>query len=388
MDSKHKRAMYASMWIIVIMIFAAMACNLNKKDGDSESSGVVTPPTITLVNPPTSVPVGELLTIEVEAIDPTGSGVTEVQLMVNSTVVDSKPSQDRTGTTPFRANLSWTPPTGSQGTVTIRAVAARGLVTGRSENLQITILPAGTQLTSTPGTGGTGGSSPTTTSPGFCRARVDVDVLNFRRLPDAGSDDYIIGRFNLNDEPRLTGRLSDNSWYQVTNGSQNGWVFAGLVTLLDCNLNSITVVARPATPTPIPSPTLAPSAEPRPADLFALPISGQVSIQLGDSGTATGTYIIAVQNIGGVDSGQFDVDIILPGGESITKTITNLAPNETVQVSADDSGSQTVTFTQPGTRQLRVLVDFDGDISEIDENNNNASLDIIVEASSNPDQAP
>jgi subtilase family serine protease len=82
------------------------------------------------------------------------------------------------------------------------------------------------------------------------------------------------------------------------------------------------------------------------------------------------------------------VEIILPDGASISKTIANLAPNAQVQVSQDDSGVQSITFTQPGTQRLRVFVDFDGDVAEIDENNNNAALDIIVEAATNPDQSP
>ena len=387
MAVEQKKAVYAGMWFIVIMILVAMACNLNKKDDVNQSANIGDPPSIVIVNPPQTGVAGELLTIQVEATDPSGEGVTQVQLMVDNIVVNSIPSEDRSGTATLNANLTWTPPTGSQGTVTIRAIASRGLVTGRSEDLRVEILPAGSQITQTPGTGGsTGGTSPTS-SPGFCRARVDTQGLRFRSQPDTSNDAYIISSFNLNDEPPIVGRLGDNSWYQVSRGSQQGWVFAGLVTVLDCGNTNIPVRSAPATWTPVPSPTLAPSAAPRPPDLIAL-VAGEVSLKLNSSGTATASYVITVRNIGGSASGEFDVEIILPDGGSISKTIANLEPNAQVQVSSDDSGFQSVTFTQPGTQRLRVFVDFDGAVSEIDENNNNAALDIIVEAADDPDQSP
>jgi hypothetical protein len=216
---------------------------------------------------------------------------------------------------------------------------------------------------------------------------VDTQGLRFRSQPDTSNDAYIISSFNLNEEPQIIGRLGDNSWYQVSRGSQQGWVFAGLVTPLDCGNASIPVRTPPATWTPVPSPTLAPSAAPRPPDLIAL-VAGEVPIKLNSSGTATASYVVTVRNIGGSASGEFNVEIILPDGASISKTIANLAPNAQVQVSQDDSGVQSITFTQPGTQRLRVFVDFDGDVAEIDENNNNAALDIIVEAATNPDQSP
>lgn len=384
------KAVYAGGWFIIIMILAAMACNLNKKDEDSQSADI-TPPTITIVNPPTAGVVGELLTIQVEAVDPSGSGVTEVELVVDNILVNSKQSQDPSGVTPFQANLTWTPPTGTLGTVTIRARASRGILTGESAPIQVNIVAAGTQLTQTPGssdtgTGGTGGGT-SPTGPGYCAARVDTQGLRFRSHPDTSSDAYIISSFNLNDTPPVVGQLSDGSWYQVTKGSQQGWVFGGYVELLDCENTAIPVRAAPATFTPVPSPTLEPSEEPHPADLIAL-IAGNVAIQLDNSGSATASYIITLQNVGGMDSDEFDVEIILPGGNSITKTVTNLGPNEQVQISEDDSGVQAITFTQPGTRQLWVLVDVNGDVDEANENNNNVSLAIIVEAPDDPNQAP
>lgn len=391
MTGEQKKAVTAGVWFIITMLVVAMACNLSKKDEDTTSQvNVGDPPTIRIVNPPQTHAADSPLTIQVEAVDPTGQGVTEVQLLVDNAVKDTKSAQELTGAAPFIANLVWDDiGSGFQGNVRVQVVARRGAATGRSEAIQITILAAGTQVTQTPGSGGgtgTGGTAPTS-GPGYCAARVDTQGLRFRSHPDTSSDDYIISSFNLNDTPQIVGRLGDNSWYQVQRGSQQGWVFGGYVTLLDCGNTTIPVRSAPATFTPVPSPTLAPSEEPRPPDLIAL-VTGNVAIQLDSSGSATAAYTITVQNIGGSDSGEFDVEIILPGGQSITQTISNLVPNQQAQVSEDGSGVQSITFTQPGTRQLRVLVDFDGNVTEINENNNNASLDIIVEAADNPNQSP
>lgn len=366
----------AVMGVVVALVVATLACNLTKDDsaGDSVLTGSNTPPTVAIRNNPTVGAVGQPLTIEVEAVDPTGQGVTRIELKVNDRTVDQKSSPDPNGTTPLVVNLTWTPV--RIGNVSMQVVAWRGSVASVPATMALTVgstLPTGTAASSGSGTNFT----PVAPTLGPCRARVDTDALNFRSIPDASSPDYIIDRFALNEEPLVLGRLADNSWYQVrdTTSTQIGWVSAGYVTLLG-SCASVPVQAPPATSTPAPTNTPAPSASPAPADLVALPIGGAVVVNLDESGTATEDYSLQIQNIGASNSGAFQVQIVLPGGSEIIQDVTNLVPGGTLNVA--QAAYQSITFTAPGTQQISIFVDLNNSVAESNEANNIAQLDITV----------
>ncbi len=373
----NRLAFLALIWLLVIVLLTSLACNLTKEDSSDTSpiSGEGAPPTVFVRSEPSVGSVNQPLVVGVEAVDPTGLGVTQVVMLVNDRPGDQKPSPNPEGTTPFIVNLSWTPV--RAGTYTIRIIAYRRSVASEPAVLNVTV---GTNpVTLTPSSGSGSGFTPSAPTVGPCRVRVDVGTLNFRSAPDASSSDYIIGSFNLNEEPLLIARLSDNSWYQVrdTTSSQIGWISAAYGTVLG-SCGTIPVALPPTTPTPVPTHTLPPAAEPPPSDLVALPISGRVSLQLDASGTVTENYSLMIQNFGGQDSGAFRVQIVLPGGQEIVRDVPNLTVGETFSL-AEGGGQQTITFSSPGIHQIAVFVDFENAVNESNEGNNVTSLEINVE---------
>ncbi len=381
MTGQHSRTFQAAIVLVTLLALASMACNLTKQD-DAQTSSVAdvsTPPSVVIRNAPTTAAIGQPITIEVEATDPSGRGVTRIELKINEITVDQKASPDPNGTTPFLANLTWSPV--RVGNIIVQVVAWRGSVAGQSNTLQLTV--GNTPVATASLVAGGGNVTPVAPTVGPCRARVDVGALNFRSVPDASNDAYIIKAFGLNEEPLIVGRLADSSWYLVqdTTSPQVGWVSAGYVTVLG-TCGSVRVESPPATPTLAPTNTLPPSAEPHPADLVALPISGRVSLQLDQSNAATESYSLMIQNVGGQDSGQFQVQIVLPGGQEVIKTVNNLAAGQTLNVA--DGDQQSVTFTTPGTQRISVHVDFANQVTESNEGNNITLLDITVEAAPAP----
>lgn len=377
MDNRQRHSLYAGIGLLMLLLLASLACNLTKKQsGGGNQITSSTPPTVSIINPPSNATVNQAITIEVESIDPLGQGVTNVELRVNGRPVDSKASPELNGTTPFHVNLSWTPP--RAGSLTVSVVAWRRNVPSAEESF--TLLVGTTAIpTSTPGTGSNTSVTPSAPNQGPCRARVDTQGLRFRSVPDTSSSDTILDSFALNEEPLILGRLADNSWYQVqdTTSPQVGWVSAGYVTVLGVCTN-VPVVSRPATPTVAPTNTAAPSAAPALADLVALPISGRVSVQLDSDGEALELYSLSIQNIGGSDSGAFQVQIVLPGGQEIVRQISNLAAGQILNVA--DAAQQSVVFTSPGTQQISLHVDYLNAVNESNEANNIQQLVINVEA--------
>ncbi|NDJ87346.1 MAG: hypothetical protein GYB66_15815 [Chloroflexi bacterium] len=382
MPEHNQNALRATIGLVLVLLLAGLACNLTREDDNTtQIGGNGSPPEVTILNPPANAVVGEELLLEVEATDPTGQGVTRVEMRVNNRPVDQKSSPEPGGVSPLRVNLTWVP--ARSGNVTIQVFAWRGSVASEPATLELTIGSAALATATSAAAPGTDGElAPPTLGP--CRARVDANALNFRSAPDTSSDDYIIGRFQLNDEPLIRGQLPDGSWYYVQAPSgQLGWVSTAYVTALG-SCGTIPIQQPPATPTPQPTNTLAPSAIPAPADLVALPISGRVSVQINEGGPTTENYSLQVQNAGGQDSGQFQVQIVLPGGEEVIRTIDNLPPGAVISV-GEGGGPQPVTFTSPGTQQLSMHVDFNNNIEESNEGNNIALLDISVDAPPPPD---
>ncbi len=359
--------------LLIILLLASLSCNLSKSDSSGNQIAVDAPLTVAMRPQTTTVAVGQALIVEVEARDPTDIGITRIELLVNGQIVDVKTPAEAADTQAFVANLTWTPGTRSIGAVTLAVRAWRNGTSGSSQTQQVTVTnsPIATSTQA-------GGINYTPSAPTLeaCSVNIDTQGLRLRSVPDTSSDDTIIKNFNLNDKALVLGRLSDSSWYQVQDNAQIGWVFAGYTTLQG-NCGVIQVVSAPTTPTP--APTLTPIVTqpgPTSVDLIALPISGNVSVELDQSGTATHTYSLVIQNIGTGPSGAFQVQVVLPGGEEQIRQVNNLAAGELLTL---DEGAA-VTFNTPGTQQISVNVDFDNRVNETNESNNFALLTVIVSA--------
>lgn len=381
---------YAVPWVLLMLLMTALACNLtpsddNNNNNTSNTSNVSTGnsvPTVTILNPPTTATVNVPLEIQVEARVDSGS-ITSVELYVNQVRVNLTIAS---GANPYNTTLTWTPRI--PGTVTMSVVASSN--TQISSSQEISVVISNTPVTD-PGsgsnnTGGSGGSTsftPNAPDIGPCRALMTV-ALRFRSVPDTSSADTIIRTFNINEEAPIQGRLGDNSWFQVRDNvtGQTGWVFynnsdGDFFTLIGSCI-SVPVLENPVvTQVPIPTSTPAPTISSSPADLVALPISGNTNLQLS-GGVATGSYSLRIQNVGGTNSGPFRVLVVLPGGQEITRDVANLGPNESVSVA--DADQQTVTFSSAGTFQISILADFEDTIPESNEGNNFASISINVTA--------
>ncbi|MBI5930703.1 MAG: SH3 domain-containing protein [Chloroflexi bacterium] len=360
------------------LTLATLACNLSRSDKDKSNNGQAGSgnPTVTILSPApnTSVSRTTAVTLQVKASDPGGSGITRIELLVNNIIVDQKPSASPAGDKELTVNLTWTA-SSVPGTYTLMVRPYRGFTQGLAATLQLNVTDSAVAPTvATSATTGTG-SLPTsipTTDP-TCRARVDINGLRMRSQPDSTRDN-IITEFVVNETPVVLARLADNSWYQVqdTTSPQIGWVASAYVTLTGF-CNNITVLAAPSTPTPTPTTSSQPQTQP--TDLVALSPSGLLQVQLGSNGTATAVYTLLIRNDGGRDSGSFDVLIVLPGGEQLNVPVTNIAPGAAVTV---PSNGLNITFNSPGTQRILYQVDFDNRVTETNEANNLAFLDVTV----------
>lgn len=367
--------------IMVMLLLAMLACNLTSDGDNTNATGgqsSSTNPTVTILSPAanTSVPRSTAVTVQVRASDPNGSGITRVELLVNNIIVDQKPSISPTGDKELTVNLTWTA-SSVPGPYTLLVRPYRGFSQGQATTLQLTVTDSAVAPTvvSTSVTPGSGGSVPTgvpTTDP-ICRARVNVNGLRMRAQPDAVNGS-IITEFVINEAPVVLARLADSSWYQVqdTTSPQIGWVSAAYVTLTGV-CNNIPVLAAPSTPTSAPTATNQPQTQP--ADLVALSPSGLLQIQLDSTGTGTSVYNFLVRNDGGQDSGAFEVSISLPGNEQIMLSVPNLAPGAAVAV---PSQGLNITFSSPGIHRISYQIDFTNRVTEINEGNNIAFLDVTV----------
>ena len=108
-----------------------------------------------------------------------------------------------------------------------------------------------------------------------CRVLVNTP-LNFRTGP--GINYNIISLLATGTVAPITGRVGDNSWYQIRVGVTTGWVSSGYITLYG-NCQNVGIPPIPPTPTPHYTPTLIC----RPAHLTTTP---QPPTQYASTGSA------------------------------------------------------------------------------------------------------
>jgi hypothetical protein len=368
-----------------MLALSSLACNLIQNQQPPE---FVTPtssagaPTVAINSPAngSEVAVGQEVLVQSTAQD--SIGVTRIELRANGFIVNTVPSESTTGDRQFSVIQSWRP--AEAGSATLEVIAYRGSTPSAPAQITVTVRADAGQITATlqPLPGVTQQPPADTT----CRARVEVQGLNFRTGP--ATNYPIINVLTLGNLVDITGRLADNSWWQVRDGLNYGWISSAYTTQAgDCS--AIPIVVPPPSPTPRPAtatPTTPPTSTPVPGsatptftptpqvpDLVVASISGPTVLQLNASGTVGAHYDVRLLNQGTGSSGQFTTSFRQPDGTTVQlPIIVNLAPGQTADLGID------VTFTSSDTFRLEATVDSGAQVAERDEGNNVRTLDVVV----------
>jgi hypothetical protein len=318
----------------------------------------------------------------VNAVATSGEGVTRVQLYANGSPVKTVSSVSPLGDTTLNATLDYTPR--AVGTVNLRVLAFRGAISSDPVDLQVNVTSAGVQPTPLPTSGGGGGSSGggnvVIPPDGVCRVLTNTAV-NFRSAPTTTQQNVILTLPASTLAPVLA-RLPDNTWWKIAYNNQFGWVFGQLVTLTG-NCFSIPVELG-VTPTPTSPPTSttvpptntssAPSATPVPQrpDLLVTNIFGRTTISLS-GGSVTEPYSVTITNAGIGPAGQFSAVMTVNNGPTLDLgTVSGLDRGQSVVLQRD------ITFSAPGTYNIRVDVDPSNTVAETSEVNNRGDITVTV----------
>ena len=340
-------------------------------------------PTVEILSPRESEEkvVNEPVIVSVRVSD--SVGVTSVQLSANGQTVRTQ-AVDTSAAASSQMLLDYTPR--SQGAVALRVVAFRGTVASEPAEVNITVRSTQAQVTATSAPGGPGSGLPNIDpNDPTCRALVNTG-LNFRSGPSTNFN--VIRTLRAGEVLPITGRLPDNSWWQLRSGVTTGWVSASFVTVYGI-CTGIPVVAPPTTPTPTvptatptvatatptitPTPSLTPT--PRLPNLTVTNISGPQNVTIPSGATSvTETYSVNITNEGGPIDTQFsNVARLLPvGTEFDVGVVSNLSAGQTINLSVE------VTFTSPGTFILQITADSDDEIEESNNVDNSGTLNVTV----------
>lgn len=361
--------------VMLVMVMVLSACNL----GNVTVTEIPTPtelipdgpPEISITSPASGdeFVVNEEILVSVTATDQ--AGVTRVQLLANDQIVKSVSSESVSGETTFSAVLDYTPRV--QGSVVLKAIAYRGATASTPDEIQVEIRSSQTQVTSTPVQGS---GVPQIPNDGVCRALVNVSGLNFREGPS--TDDDIIRVLTSGTLAPITGRLGDNSWWELNHNGTTGWVAAEFTTEYGNCLNvPVRQIEEPTeVPTDTPAPTL--TAEPQDDDdeeptegqpnLLVTNIVGETEVDID----STETYTITITNSGTASSGQFLSSVEVEDTEYDLAAVSNLDRGESIALEVE------IEFTEAGDVELIVNVDIEDDVDEISEFDNRGTLDITV----------
>ena len=379
---------YRILLLLMIAVVALSGCNLesddDNTDGEPQVEETFTPvgrPTVSIDAPATGdeFVVNDPVLISVSAAD--SVGVTSVQLFADGQIVRTVSSERATGETQKNVLLDYTPR--SAGEVTLRIIAFRGATSSEPAEIVVNVRTSQAQITSTPQSGGNVPViDPNDTT---CRALVNTG-LNFREGPGTNYD--ILRVLSAGEVIRIIGRLRDSSWWQLSSGSQVGWVSAGFVTTYG-NCTGIAAVSAPASPTPIDQPTQTPTNTPVPTnppaptatqippdpnlDITNIVGPDTVTIPSGES-EVTESYSVNITNRGGGLTGQFaTVARILPGGQEFDVGVSGaLGAGQSVSLTVD------ITFDTSGSFILEFETDSEDAIDEEDETDNSGTLTVTV----------
>jgi hypothetical protein len=375
-----QQAFLALLGLILLLGLTALACNFTSEEEESsvpvsQSNGQIV---VNIISPVerSVFQIRDEVVVQAEVRDPGSGTISRVELFVDNAAQPVSRLVNPAGST---VTFRWTlPPVTGDRTLRVRAYSSDD--DWREDTVQIVV------LSTVPGSGTATSSSGTGLTPiaptydPTCRAHVEVTALNMRNAPNVETGN-IITRLQSGDEPEVVGRLADSSWYQVQDvrSLNRGWISSGsgqYVTLMG-NCGNIPVVSPPTTPTPIPTQT--PTAGLTLPDLVAVQISGPTTVNLGENGRATASYVMVIRNAGQADSGTFRVRMVLPGGLEVFQEVSNLVPGQQIAI---PDGGQTAEFTTPGMVQFFLSVDYLNSVRESDEGNNLQSITVQVLQSS------
>ncbi len=377
--------------VLLMLASAALACNLTAlRAAPTPLITATSPygaPFVAIISPPNASEVARGQEVLIQSTAQDALGVTRVELRVNGYIVNTVAAESASGARQFSVIQSWTPT--SAGTADIEVVAYRASIASSPARLTLYVRESAGQITATAPL--PSGVTPLPPQDLTCRARVEVSGLNFRTGPDTNYP--VLKVLPLGSAPRITGRLADNTWWQVQDGLDLGWVSAGYSTITgDCSQVPVAIppaspTPRPATATPTPLPTstplpgtatLPPTATSSIPDLVISAISGPGVLQLNATGTVGARYTVRVYNQGTGNSGQFTTSFRMPDGTVIQMPIVvNLAPYQAADLPID------VTFAGSDNYRLEATVDSGSQVMEADEGNNIRTLNVVV---TNPPQ--
>jgi len=316
----------------------------------------------------TTVPINQPVIVNATATD--AVGITRVQLLANGAVAKTVSSQTAGGDRNLNVLLDYTPTV--EGALNLQVIAYRGNVVSAPVTVSVNVQRAATATATTRPIVTTGPiinpNDPT------CRVVTDTSV-NLRSGPSTVYT--VLTTLPAGATAPITGRLGDNTWWQVRYGSLTGWVSDAFVTIYGICTN---VIIPPIPPTPTPrftaSPTWTtqpattntptPSVTPGLADLVISNISGATDLVIpGGQTTVTSSYAVTITNTGGRASGQFNnIVTVLPAS-----TVLQLGVVGDLQAGQSVLLNINLTFSA-GSYTLQARADSDAQITEQSEVNN------------------
>lgn len=364
-----------------VAVLLTGACNLSPEEEElptaTPTSQQASKPVVTILQPLSGSEHRVNTELLVSANVRDAVGVTRVTMTSNGAPVKTVSSASPQGDTDKNVVLNYTPLV--VGDVQLQIVAYRGEIASDPATLSVRVVA--TQATPTSGVVVTQGPVIDPNDP-TCRALVN-SPLNFRTGP--GTNYNVITTLSQGQVIPVTGRLGDNSWYQLNFGNF-GWVSSGFVSLYGSLCVNVPIIAPPPPPTLnvtntfIPTatfpPTITPTmtATPGTPDLVINLFEGEEDVVKGGASSVNAEYQLTVSNQGTRRSGDFEVSLrIRPNGEFERVNVANLRPGEAVIVVID------YTFDQTGTFILEARVDSTEVVTEISEANNTAQLVVTVE---------
>ena len=381
---------------VLVVMGVLSGCNLSTS-GDAQNAPTPTGgggsssgnPIVKILSPQNGaqVPINQQILVSANANDPTG--ITRVQLFANDQIAKTVSSQTPGGDTNLNVLLDYTPT--AAGSLVLKVVAYRGALASDPDQITVTV---GT-VTPTQSSGGSGPIiitqppviivPPVNPNDPTCRVLVN-SPLNLRSGP--GINYNIINLLATGTVAPITGRVGDNSWYQIRVGITTGWVSSAYITLYG-NCQNVGLPPIPPTPTPFDTPTFQPTSTltltpqlptntpvPGLPDLVVTNLS-LVGAPLALSGGAnvTGTFSVTVTNTGQSPTTQFNnvINVSPPvSPDTPLGVVASLNPGESIVLNIS------LTFTAANTYTLQVKSDSDSQITEVSEVNNTASLSVTV----------
>ncbi|MDZ4671375.1 MAG: SH3 domain-containing protein, partial [Phototrophicales bacterium] len=388
--------------LLLALMSVLVACNLDAANDNTRATpSPTTPanagkPSVTILSPQDGEEfvVNTPILMSVQVTDTIG--VTSVRLSANNVNVRTVGSESPTGETSKQVLLDYTPR--SAGEVVLSVTAVRGVgnssVVSDPAELRVIIRQTSVQITATPAPQ-TGPNNPVINpNDPTCRALV-MTSLRLRRGPNTNFD--VIRTLSAGELLVVVARLNDNSWWQLRdNNGTTGWVARGpentpYINLYDGTQQrcaNIPGQAAPATPTPLATPTVAPtftSVVPTntpaptstlsPGDLVVSNITGPVAVTIPAGETSvTVQYGVNITNNGNAINTQFSNTLfILPTNtQQDLGVVGNLGAGQTISLTVN------VTFSSANTYILQFQADTGNTIAEGNEVNNTGTINVTV----------